>query len=117
MFESSPWRWLKSGRDSGGGRTSFGCGRSASLFGNVRANFPVGLTDPVRIFAKASAPRIPGYHASTTPATLASQGIVAGLPVSSTTMVLGFAAATVSMSLLWSAERSRVGTSMASDSH
>src|SRR5580704_6125873 len=99
MFESSATRWLKSGRDPGGGCTRFGWGRSASLLGKVTASLPVGFTDPVKMFASASAPRIPGYQASTTPATLSIQGIVAGLLVSSTTMVFGLAAATASIKL------------------
>src|SRR3546814_6074106 len=42
----------------------------------------------------AAAPSCPGYQAATTAFTLSSQGMATGLPVSSTTMVLGLAAAT-----------------------
>ncbi len=63
------------------------------------ASLPLGLTSPVSRFASASAPRIPGYHASITPAILSIQGMVAGLPVSRTTIVFALADATVSISL------------------
>ncbi len=49
----------------------------------------------------ASPPSAPGYQASSTPCTLSSQGISTGLPVSSTTMVCGLAAATASMRASW----------------
>src|SRR3546814_10076975 len=45
----------------------------------------------------AAAPSCPGYQAATTAFTLSSQGMATGLPVSSTTMVLGLAAATAAM--------------------
>ncbi len=49
----------------------------------------------------ASPPSAPGYQASTTPETLSIQGISTGLPVSSTTMVCGLAAATASIRASW----------------
>src|SRR3546814_20455589 len=45
----------------------------------------------------AAAPSCPGYQAATTAFTLSSQGMATGLPVPSTTMVLGLAAATAAM--------------------
>ena len=54
----------------------------------------LGFTSPKKTLATASAPLLPAYQASTTPLTWSSQGIVTAVPVSSTTMVCGFAAAT-----------------------
>ena len=42
-------------------------------------------------FAIASPPRIPGYQASSTALTLSIHGMLTGPPVSSTTIVCGFA--------------------------
>ena len=74
-----------------------GCGRSCSLFGKVMASLPDGLTSPTRTLASALCPELPANQASTTPETLSSQGMVTAVPVSSTTMVWGFAAATCSI--------------------
>src|SRR5437588_5717707 len=68
-----------------------GCGRSASLFGKVMGSLPVGLTFPTRTLANALCPALTAYHASTTAATLSSHGMVTAVPVSSTTIVRGFA--------------------------
>src|ERR1019366_1347760 len=83
--------------DSFGGFTKVGCGKSASLLGKVIGSFALGFTSPKRTLATASAPRLPGYHASRMPATWPAHGIVTGLPVSSTTIVYGFAAATLAI--------------------
>jgi len=45
-----------------------------------------------------SPPFAPGYHASKTAAVASSHGIDTGLPVSNTTIVLGFAAVTAAIS-------------------
>jgi hypothetical protein len=65
--------------------------------GKVTGSRPDGFTAPVRISAMAWPPAWPGYHASTIARTRSRQGIITGLPVSSTTIVLGFAAATASI--------------------
>ncbi len=54
----------------------------------------VGLTSPKKMLATASAPLLPAYQASSTAHTLSSQGMVTAVPVSSTTIVCGLAAAT-----------------------
>src|SRR5512137_1421155 len=71
-----------------------GWGRSASDRANVAGSLADGLTSPNRMFASASAPLMPGYQISMAAPTLSIHGIAAGPPVSSTTIVRGFAAAT-----------------------
>src|ERR1022692_3744781 len=73
---------------------STGCGKSASEFANVAGSLPHGFTSPNRTSASASAPRMPGYQISIAALTLSIQGMAAGPPVSSTTIVCGLAAAT-----------------------
>ena len=52
-FTEDSWgaRQVSFGIDSGGGCTTFGCGRSASLRGNVNGSFALGLTSPNNTFA------------------------------------------------------------------
>jgi hypothetical protein len=59
---------------------------------------PDGFTLPVSTSAIAWPPACPGYQACTIALTLFRHGIDTGLPVSSTTMVFGFAVASASMS-------------------
>ena len=82
-----------------------GCGRSASLLAKVTGSFPHGFASPKRRFASASAPRMPGNQISMTPLTCSLHGMATGPPVSSTTIVRGFAAATAATSLSWSIVR------------
>src|SRR5208337_871281 len=63
------------------------------------------------MLAMASAPRIPGYQASSTALTLSIQGMVTGPPVSKTTMVCGFAAATAFTSWSWLSGSERLSVS------
>src|ERR1700676_3936997 len=101
----------------GDGITSRGCGKSASLRGKVMGNFPLGFTSPKRIFATASAPLLPAYHASTTPLTLSIHGMVTAVPDSITTMVRGFAEATWSIMASWLSGNDKFGRSMSSLVH
>src|SRR5262245_62285059 len=75
------------------------CGRGvcARSVGKVMGRRPDGLTLPVRISAIACAPPCPGYHACTIAFTLLRHGIDDGLPVSNTTIVLGLAMVTASI--------------------
>src|SRR5215472_3039309 len=73
-------------------------GRSAVDWGNVTGRCPEGSASPNSSAASAGPCCTPGYQASRTLLTWLSHGIRAALPVSSTTMVLGLAAATAEMS-------------------
>lgn len=84
--------------------------------GNVTGSLPDGATSPKSSDAIAWPASWPGYHASKTPLTFASHGIVTAEPVLSTTTVSGLAAATASISLFWSAGRSMSSRSPPSDS-
>ena len=74
----------------------------------------LGFTLPKRTLATASAPLLPAYQASITPATLSIHGIMTAVPVSSTTMVRGLASATCSMSASWLSGSERLGRSVPS---
>ena len=71
-------------------------GMSSSRRGNVTVSFPDGSTSPNSVRAIASPPPLPGYQASSTARTRPAHGIVTGPPVSNTTIVFGFAAASPS---------------------
>src|SRR3954452_2774190 len=94
-----------------GQRRRLATGVCLSLRGNVIGNLPDGLTSPNRTAAIALPFSWPGYHASTTPATLPIHGIRAAPPVLSTTTVLGLAAATALISRFWSPGSARLGLS------
>ena len=66
--------------------------------GKVTGRWPDGFTSPNSTRAIACPPRWPGYQASSTAPTLSSHGIVTAPPVSSTTTVFGFAAASAAIS-------------------
>src|SRR2546423_15161522 len=76
-------------------------GRSAWDFGNVWGSFPDGFTSPNRSAAIALPSSWPGNHACITLFTWPSHGISIGPPVSSTTIVLGFAPATALIIPSW----------------
>src|ERR1035441_2705917 len=57
------------------------------LTGNVMGSRPEGLTAPVRTLAMADPSSWPGYHPSTTPATLLIHGMTTAPPVLRTTIV------------------------------
>ena len=63
----------------------------------VSGSLPDGLTSPNKIRASARPPSWPGYHAWSMARTFSRHGMATGLPVSSTTIVLGLADATASM--------------------
>ena len=77
----------------------------------------LGLTSPKRMLATASAPLLPAYQASRMAETLSTQGMVTAVPVSSTTMVWGLAAATASMRASWWSGSESLGRSMPSLVH
>ena len=77
----------------------------------------LGFTSPNRILATASAPLLPPYQASSTALTWSIHGMVTAVPVSSTTMVRGFAAATCSISASWLSGSDRLGKSIPSLVH
>ena len=77
-------------------------GVSPSLRGKVAGRRPLGSASPKSTLASAGPARDPGYHASSSPASLPRHGVSTGPPVSSTTMVFPFAAATFAMSASWS---------------
>ena len=87
---------------------------SASLRGKVTGSFPEGLTSPNRTSARALPCSWPLYQLSSTAGTRSSQGIKAGPPVASTTMVRGLATATTWMSRSCSLESVRLGRSACS---
>ena len=58
----------------GGSGGMTGCGRSCTLFGNVMASLPDGLTSPTSTLASALCPELPAYHASTTRGNLVDPG-------------------------------------------
>src|SRR5580700_1716761 len=101
----------------GPGWVSFGCGNSASLFGKVIGNFALGFASPFKMSTTASAPLLPPYHASKTAPTLSSHGMVTAVPVSSTTIVFGFAAATASINSSCFTGSDKFGRSIPSLSH
>src|SRR5438067_1607872 len=103
--------------DSGPGLTTVGCGRSASLLGNVTGSLALGLTSPKRMLATASEPALPANQASRIALTWPTQGMVTGPPDSTTTTVCGLAAATLAMRLSWWSGRARLSRSMPSLSH
>src|SRR4029078_3524111 len=84
--------------------------------GNVIGSRPDGLTTPVSTSAIASPPDWPGNHASTIALTRCRSGRATGFPVSRTTIVLGFAAATASISASCPYGRDKSGASKPSDS-
>src|SRR3954469_19822374 len=65
----------------------------------------------------ALAPSLPANQASRTAAVLSTHGIVTGLPVSSTTIVCGFAAATAEMIASWLCGNERSFESIPSLAH
>jgi len=73
-------------------------GASASDAGNVIGSRPEKFTSPYSNWASAVPCWSPGYHASMTPLTWLNHGIVTAVPVSSTTIVFGLAAATAEIS-------------------
>ena len=81
-------------------------GTWARLCGNVTGSLPDGFTSPNSTAAISSPSSCPGYHASITPLTWSSQGMVTAEPVFSTTTVSGLAAATAEMSWFSLAGRS-----------
>ena len=93
------------------------CGRSFSESGKVLGSLPLGFTEPKRILPTASAPALPPNQASRIAAGASTQGIVTGLPVSSTTMVWGLAFATAAISSSCWCGSEREGRSFASLSH
>src|SRR5262245_35041826 len=95
---------------------SVGRGVSARLAGHVIGVRPEGLTLPERTSAIAVAPACPGYHACTIAFTLSRHGMDTGLPVSSTTIVLGLARATASITASWPHGSDRSDRSNASPS-
>src|SRR5580700_1601425 len=101
----------------GPGFTKCGCGKSTSFWGNVIGSFALGFTSPLKMFTTASAPLLPPYHASKTAPTLSSHGMVTAVPVSSTTIVFGFAAATCSINSSCFTGSDKFGRSIPSLSH
>src|SRR5664279_1311133 len=85
----------------GGGCVTVVCGKSATLSGKVMGSLALGFTSPNKMLATASAPLLPAYQTSSTPLTLSIQGMVTAVPVSSTTMVRGLAAATAVINASW----------------
>src|SRR3954452_25299501 len=77
-------------------------GRSFSDAGNVSVSLADGLASPKSRAAIALPSSWPGNHASKSPLTCLSHGIVTGPPVSRTTIVFGFAPATALISASWS---------------
>src|SRR5277367_238564 len=102
--------------DLGGGFTIVGCGRSSTLLGKVFGSLPLGFTLPKSTLPTAFAPSLPAYQASRIAAGASTQGMVTGLPVSSTTIVFGFAAATAATTASWLSVSERLGRSMPSHS-
>ena len=80
-------------------------------------SFALGFTLPKRTLATASAPLLPAYQASSTPPTLSIHGISTAVPVSSTTIVRGLAAATCSINASWFSGSERLGRSVPSLIH
>jgi hypothetical protein len=91
-------------------------GVADSLTGNVTGSLPEGSTDPKSTAATAFPSSSPGYQASRTAGTWLSHGMRTGLPLFTTTIVRGFAAATADTSASWSPERDRLDWSAPSDS-
>ena len=72
-----------------------GCGKSASLSGKVMGNLALGIhiaKQHIGDCIRAAAACVPGFQDALT---CSAQGMVTGLPVSSTTIVCGLAAATL----------------------
>src|SRR6516164_71115 len=86
------------------------------LAGKVTGRCPLGSVWPNSTLASAVPLDWPGYQPSSTAATWDSHGITTGAPASTTTTVLGFAAATASISSSCADGRFSDGRSAASDS-
>ena len=84
--------------------------------GKVSASRPEGLTFPVKTSAIAPPPAWPPSQASSTPDTLASQGIATAEPLTRTTTTRAAARAAVSMSARCPGGRSMDARSFPSDS-
>ncbi len=83
--------------------------------GKVTGRWPEGLESPNSREAMAVPSPWPGYHASSTPLTEESQGMVTAEPVLRTTTVLGLAAATEEIRELSELDRSILLRSLPSD--
>src|SRR5579859_2457555 len=84
--------------------------------GNVTGRCPDGSALPNSSAAIAAPSCCPGYHASSTPATEESHGIVTAEPLLSTTIVREFAAATAEISEFSALDRLMPDRSPPSDS-